>query len=136
MLKINQNQINKVVVTLNELRTINNPFYIWKIQNDLNLTEKIFYTPDLSTNKDRYNLFDVEMVNNSINENLVLGKLFIEQKNYGYWTYKVFESPTINLGLTGLTDSDIVEVGRIYFNLTGSTITQKYNPTQNRKNYK
>jgi hypothetical protein len=136
MLKINQNQINEVVVTLNELKTISNPFYIWSIENDLNLTNKIFYSPDQSTNLSRYNLFNIELVNNIIDEDLLLGKLFIEDNEYGFWTYKIYQSPTINLGLTGLTNSDIVEYGRIYFDLTGNTFTQKYTPNTNRKNYK
>jgi hypothetical protein len=49
-----------VVLTCNEKKTLPNPFYIFKFINQQTSIEKIFYTPNTSINRTRFDQFTIE----------------------------------------------------------------------------
>lgn len=130
MLKLIQNTENTVVVTLEELTTIENPFYIFEFIYDQDLTSKFMYAEDDSLNKARYNRFKIDVVPVD-DEDLIDGKIYF--KHNGLYTYKVYQSPTITL--TGHTSTNLVEYGRSYV-ITNENEFVTYNKENERKTYK
>ncbi len=61
MIKLEQNTINDVVLTLREMTTISNPFYLFEFVSDDTNESKVFTASDVSTNKGRYNEFKIEL---------------------------------------------------------------------------
>lgn len=82
---------DEVTLTCNEKKTINSPYYIFKFVNIQTNDIKIFYTPNTSINKDRYDLFTIEETNT---EDLMNGQVTLIA---GDWNYYIYESTTISL---------------------------------------
>jgi hypothetical protein len=107
MILLVQGQTNsKVTLTCNEKKTINNPYYIFKFTNEQTNDVKIFYTPNLSVNKDRYDLFSITETET---ENLLTGNVSLIE---GDWIYEINESETISLSENDWTGT-VVEKGKV-----------------------
>ena len=104
---------NSVALTLNEFKTINDPYYIFVFQNIMTKEEKTFYSENLSVNKDSFDLFDI--VENST-EDLLNGVVSLDA---GQWYYTAWESPIISL--TSSNFISVVETGRVLVVGTSST---------------
>lgn len=109
MFLLNLNKINTVVLTLDEKRTISNPYYIFKVTFDQTGESKFFYAEDKSTNKSRYDLFEIELISGGT-ENLTGNTPSVILQPEGLWSYTVYESSAITF--TNLVN--IVEEGRFY----------------------
>lgn len=85
----------KITVTLNEKRTLTNPYYLFVFTHILTKTvvNKIYnYLDDLSAYQDRYNQFDISTVT------------VFASKPIGQWRYDVYEqTSSTNTNVTGLT---------------------------------
>lgn len=113
MIYINKNSSNRVTLTLNEKRTLANPYYIFVFINTQSKVETVFYMENLSVNKDRYDLFTlVEGTTVTLNE--------------GEYTYTVYESETISLISSNWTG--VVEIGRVIVKDDTAT-THSFTPT-------
>ena len=83
MILLQQDTVNSVVVTLTELTTISNPFYLFEfISGDTN-ESKIFVADDVSTSKSRYNEFNIELTSGI--EDLLNGVIKLPLK--GFYQY-------------------------------------------------
>lgn len=124
MILINKGEANNIILTLNEKRTIDNPYYIFKFVNDDTNVSKVFYSADLSDNTDRYNQFTIT---EGTPENLLTGTVSLP---VGFYHYTVYESETItlNLNLVG----EVVELGKVKVQETSTThsFTPTYNTTK------
>ena len=114
----------KMIVTLNEKRTLTDGWYLFVFENitTRDIVNKIYaFSEDESLYPDRYNLF-------TINTNTVFAN-----QNTGDWRYKVYEqSGSSNTDTTGLTE---VERGILklrpatdftYTEYSGTTIFKQY----------
>ena len=75
-------------------------------------TTLILLTGDTSTNTDRYNYFPIDLTPYNLIE--------------GQYNYRVWQSPTPTLSITGLTSCDIVEDGFCYIQSSGNTTNDIY----------
>ena len=91
MITINKGQANEVVLTLNEKLTISNASFVFVFTNDITGASVTFTADDTSTAIERYNQF-------TITENAVQDVYngTISLVNQGFWTYKVYETPTVS----------------------------------------
>lgn len=107
MILLQRNTVNeKITLTCTEKSTIDNPYFIFKFVHCQNTgVEKIFYTPNLSINLDRYDLFTIE---ENDNEDLLNGKVKLIA---GEWYYFIYESETISLTSTDWIG--VVENGKL-----------------------
>lgn len=105
MILIEKNSSNRVALTLNEKRTLDNPFYIFRFQEMQTEVYTIFYAVNTSVNKDRYDLFNI--IENPIADHLN-GTVTL---TIGEYTYEVYESVTISLDPDDWTS--LVENGRV-----------------------
>ena len=111
MIFLENNTINKVVLTLDESSHLSNPYYLFHIKNEFNIedTGVYYYTPDLSNYRNRYNLFNFDISStgsttggNNISINLIGGQ----------YAYTVYESTGATISLSATTGR-IVEEGRL-----------------------
>lgn len=111
MIFINKDTSNKVVLTLDESSQLSNPFYMFVLKNeyDIESTGFTFYTPDLSGNRNRYNLFDI--VESSSGSTAGGFDVPLNLKS-GQYTYTVYESTAATISLSATT-GHIVEEGRL-----------------------
>jgi len=123
MIKIEKNEINRVVLTLTENVTIPSPVYfLFEFISDDTLASKIFTTGDISPNICRYNEFMVEETDGG--EDLLNGIINLEPN--GYYKYNVYQmSDPTNLDID-LTDG-IVEKGKVYFKGDIKPVRTSYN---------
>ena len=128
MILLEQNTINKVVVTLREFTTISNPYYLFEFISDDTNEPLIFTTADISTNKTRYNEFNIELTTST--EDLLNGVVKMPLK--GYYTYNIYSQVSAtNLYLANITE--LVEVGKVYVNDTIKPVKTTYNGEDNTK---
>lgn len=99
MIYIEQNQDNKICLTLTESSTITDPYYLFVFQNEFNkASEPILWVGfDTSLHTDRYNLF-------------LMDETTSDSFNIGQYTYTIYESETLPIIETGL---NAVEEGRM-----------------------
>ena len=111
MIFIERNTTNKIVLTLDESATISNPYYLFHIRNEFNLNDTVlyYYTPDLSSNKNRYNLFNI--IESSAGSTTGGFDIPISLKS-GQYVYTVYESTAATISISATT-GHIVEVGRM-----------------------
>ena len=109
MIRLEQDTINKVVVTLREFTTISNPFYLFEFISDDTNDSKIFTGLDISTNVNRYNEFNIELTTST--EDLLNSVVKLPLK--GFYTYNIYSQVSnTNLDLANITE--LVEVGKVY----------------------
>ncbi len=122
MILINKNTSNSVVLTLNEGRTTENPVYVFLFIDDQTQENKIFYSQNLSTNKDRYDLFNI--IENDT-EDLSNGIISL---NEGFQHYLIYEN---NLSGKILERGKVKVLGtttEYVFEPDYNTTTKVYNP--------
>jgi hypothetical protein len=121
MIRLEQDTINKVVVTLREFTTISNPFYLFEFISDDTNDSKIFTGADISTNVNRYNEFNIELTTST--EDLLNSVIKLPLK--GFYTYNIYSQvSSTNLDLANITE--LVEVGKVYVDGTVKPIVTTY----------
>jgi hypothetical protein len=101
MIYIKKDEVNQIILTLTEVSTLPNPYYLFVFQNEMDkLSAPItFYTPDSSAYPERFNQF---LLDEPVDLELIKGQ----------YTYSIYEShitpPTI-ANSTGV----VIEEGRM-----------------------
>ncbi len=129
MILINRNTSNTICLTLNEKRTIEDPYYIFNFVNDQTNVSTVFYTANLSINRDRYDMFNITETST---EDLSIGHVELSE---GFYHYYIYQSAIYTLDLTlvgSLMESGKVKVlgttTEYVFEPTYNTTTKVYNP--------
>lgn len=100
MLLITKDTTNKLVLTLSELTTISDPYYLWKVTCEQTHEVYTFILEDVSEFESRYNLF------------YLLEGVDVTFNQTGYYYYEIFEQDN-DTNLDPDNAGGIVEVGRI-----------------------
>lgn len=100
-------------MTINELlpcgTTCSQP--VIYIKNELTNKSKYFLADDLSDYQTRINLFQVYVVANQSDEDLLHGELYFTNRDIGTWTYKVYNAPCTMVGIELDELQGILEIG-------------------------
>ncbi len=101
MIYINKDEVNNIVLTLSEVSTLTNPYYLFVFQNEMNpeSTPILFTTTDISAYPERYNQF---LLDEPVDVELIKGQ-------YSYFVYESLIPPTSIEDTTG----DVIEEGRM-----------------------
>lgn len=112
MIYINKDEINNIVLTLSEVSSLSNPFYLFVFQNEMNPQSDpiLFTTSDISAYPERYNQF---LLDEPVDVVLIKGQ-------YSYSVYESLTEPTSIEDTTGI----IIEEGRMV--VSGSAINSIY----------
>jgi len=105
MITLNQNEVNTVILTLNEKKVGNNPYFLQLYSNQNKNNTLISLTGDTSTNVVRYNRYDVD----ESPLNLIVGQ-------YDYFVHQ-YSGGTVSLSAS----TNIVESGKCVVFGTGTT---------------
>jgi len=124
MIYINKNTTNTLALTLTEKSQIQAPSYLFQFIDDSTRQEKLFNMIDSTPYARRYNLFNLT---ETTTENLSNGQVELK---YGFGRYKVYESVTPTLSISGTTGR-ILEEGIYYVNsypasMNNNNINTKY----------
>ena len=115
MIYIEKGEVNTFALTLSEVTTLVDPFYLFVFEDEFNTAVDpiLWLGVDTSNYPYRYNLFTLDEVD------LDLVK--------GQYTYKVYESstPIVIDENTDLTDFNLIEEGRMV--VSGVSISSIYN---------
>ena len=115
MIYLNQNTTNNIVLTLREVTTIENPYYLFVITSDGTNESKIFTGVDISSNIVRYNEFNIEL--NSTED---LNDSIINLPLKGFYKYKIYSTSVLN-DLDVSNTTELVEEGKVYVDGTDGT---------------
>ena len=131
MIKLEQNSTKPVILTLSESVTYTGSpiYFLFRFYNLTSHQEKLFTTPDVSTNIGRYNQFNITLTGSTY-ENLTGGTISLQPDGELY--YEIYEqlSPT-NLSLSG-TSGTIIEQGLVQVKGTSfDLINVSYSGTPN-----
>jgi hypothetical protein len=101
MIYIDKGEVNSIVLTLTEVSTLSNPYYLFVFENEMDITDApiLFTTADISTWKERFNLF---LLDEPVDVILVKGQ-------YRYQVYESTIPPTSIQDTTGI----VIEEGRM-----------------------
>ena len=126
---IKKDNINKVVLTLNEVSTLDNPNYLMVFKNTYNIdsVEVHWMGDDTSSSTNRYNLFTIEenvtgSTIGGINEPISLMG--------GQYEYDVYESSIQTLDISGTTGI-IIQSGILIVDDINMTYEDEVIPSQN-----
>lgn len=99
MIYLEKGQVNSFVLTLTEVTTIPNPYYLFEFEDEFNTTPSPIYWEGVDTSSwtSRYNLFTIDEPTDID---------FVK----GQYRYKVYQSSTPILDPAGLT---MIEEGRL-----------------------
>lgn len=104
---IQKNTVNTCVFSLSEKTTLTPVYYLFAFTNTQDETVLTFTCTDISTNKLRYNEFEIE---ETASEDRLTGKITLDL--LGSYTYEIYEqSSATNLDLD--STGGLVEIGRI-----------------------
>ena len=125
MIQIIKASVNQVAVTLTELSTLVNPYYLFEFQNDQDNTFQYFIGTDLSLFPERFNLFNIE---EKLLPNPLLGEVELELT--GFYSYKIFEQlSSTNLNPALCDNLTPLELGKVLVIGTDEIkYTHDYNP--------
>ena len=115
LIYLNQNTTNNIVLTLREVTTIENPYYLFVITSDSTNESKIFTGVDISSNIVRYNEFNIEL--NSTED---LNDSIINLPLKGFYKYKIYSTSVLN-DLDVSNTTELVEEGKVYVDGTDGT---------------
>lgn len=112
MIYINKGEVNSIVLTLTEVSTLSNPYYLFVFENEMNTISQpiLFTTADISTWKERFNLF---LLDEPVDVVLVKGQ-------YKYEVYESTIPPTEISDTTGV----VIEEGRMV--VSGAVVNSIY----------
>jgi hypothetical protein len=101
MIHIDKGEVNSIVLTLTEVSTLSNPYYLFVFENEMDTTNTpiLFTTADISNWKERFNLF---LLDEPVDVTLVKGQ-------YRYQVYESTIPPTSIQDTTG----EVIEEGRM-----------------------
>lgn len=101
MIYIDKGEVNSIVLTLTEVSTLSNPYYLFVFDNEMDVTDApiLFTTADISTWKERFNMF---LLDEPVDVILVKGQ-------YRYQVYESTIPPTSIQDTTGV----VIEEGRM-----------------------
>ena len=106
MLVITKGEINRLILTLTEKVTIQEPKFLFQFKNDASAKSYFCIAPDLSLFPNRYNKFEITETDNPDNINAE-----IELPLTGFYHYFVYEQTSgSNLNPAGL---NLVESGKL-----------------------
>ena len=126
MIRLEQDFSNEVVLTLSEVTTLANPYYVFVFTNDDTGVSKTFTGVDISSNIVRYNEFVIEL--NPI-EDLENSVIDIEK---GFHAYKIYSTAVQN-DLDIANTTELVESGIVYVDGDETLIKTTYNGGNNTK---
>lgn len=122
---------NRFVLTLSEFSSLSNPNYLFVFENIYNKDSVPVYftTPDISSYKSRYNLF--QLIENS-SGSTTGGTSVALSLMPGQYDYTVYESSASTLSISATTGV-IIEAGRMVVDdvSTNDTYIDEVIPTQN-----
>lgn len=128
MILLNQDTVNTSIFTLTELTTISNPYYLFEFTSENTNISKIFTGVDISTNKDLYNEFNIELTQGKENLTNSVINLFIK----GYYKYNIYSMVTEgNLDINNVTE--LVESGKVYVDDAVNPVKKSYTGGNNSK---
>ncbi len=113
-----------VIVTLEESRTLNNPYYLFVFKSttpEYTVTKIVNSADDASNFKNRFNSF-------TFNSSTIFAAA--ESGQYQYYVYE--QASSTNTNTTGL---NLVECGKMVLKQTASDIFTGYQPTTTYKGY-
>ncbi len=112
MIYINKDELNSIVLTLTEVSTLSNPYYLFVFQNEMNpeSTPILFTTPDISAYPERFNQFELD---EPVDVDLIKGQ-------YSYSVYESLIPPITIQDTTG----DVIEEGRMV--VSGTIVNSIY----------
>ena len=132
MLVINKNSTSTLVLTLAENTTLTNPYYLFKLTNDLTGEAVRFIAHDESDYTYRYNQFRVTETSGT----QVFTSGTITLNPTGFWSYEVYEqSSNSNLHEGASTVRVPVETGKVRVIGTDTTHNKYNSQTTTRKAY-
>ena len=121
MIYITKNTNNKIVLTLCETSRLTNPFYLFEFTNEYILESNPIYftTPNLSSNQQRYDLFNLieSVIGSTTGGNDVALSL-----TSGQYRYNVYEASALTLSISATT-GQIIETGRMIVESIDNPIT-------------
>lgn len=121
MIYLKKEEINRVVLTLTESSTLNNPFYLFEFTKEFqtfpNQDVIYFTTDDLSTVTSRYNLFEIELSSTGSTTGGTSVSLNLES---GQYQYQIYEASASTLSISATTGS-IIERGRMIVELSNES---------------
>lgn len=104
--------INKVAVTLTEKVTIDSPYFLFTFVNDQTKAAISFLAADISDYTERYNLFNIEVVNLVSEQDLSAGAIYLDLRGYyGYTIRQQSSSSNLDPDQSGA----VMEVGKMLF---------------------
>lgn len=116
MLRVNQNSLNYITLTLDEKATLASPNYLLQLKSNQSDESKVVrLSGDTSVNTSRYNRFPLTLSGSS-SEDLDLGIINLVGGTYDYYAW---ETSASTLSLTAATA--IVESGEFIVASTGTT---------------
>jgi hypothetical protein len=109
---INKGEVNNIVLTLSEVSTLTNPYYLFVFQNEMNpqSTPILFSTADISAYPERYNQF---LLDEPVDVELNKGQ-------YSYFVYESLTPPVTIEDTTGI----VIEEGRMV--VSGAIVNSIY----------
>jgi hypothetical protein len=113
-----------VIVTLEESRTLNNPYYLFVFKSttpEFTVTKIVNSADDASNFKNRFNSF-------TFNTSTIFATA--ESGQYQYYVYE--QASSTNTNTTGL---NLVECGKMFLKQTAADIFTGYQPTTTYKGY-
>ena len=101
MIYIKKDEVNQIILTLTEVSTLPNPYYLFVFQNEMDLLSApiTFYTADLSAYPERFNQFELD---EPVDLELIKGQ-------YTYQIYESYTTPPTIANSTGV----VIEEGRM-----------------------
>ena len=112
MIYINKDEVNNIVLTLSEVSTLTNPYYLFVFQNEMNPESDpiLFTTADISAYPERFNQFELD---EPVDVELIKGQ-------YSYFVYESLIPPVTIKDTTG----DVIEEGRMV--VSGAIVNSIY----------
>ncbi len=112
MIYINKDEVNNIVLTLSEVSTLSNPYYLFVFQNEMNPESNpiLFTTADVSTYPERFNQF---LLDEPVDVELVKGQ----------YSYSVYESLVPPVTIEDTTEI-VIEEGRMV--VSGAIVNSIY----------
>ena len=112
MIYINKDELNSIVLTLTEVSTLTNPYYLFVFQNEMNPESDpiLFTTADISAYPERFNQFELD---EPVDVELMKGQ-------YSYFVYESLIPPVTIEDTTG----DVIEEGRMV--VSGAIVNSIY----------
>jgi hypothetical protein len=100
MIYIKQNQTNNFILRLNDMRTLDEPYYLFKFNNVFTKSEISYLTEDNSDYVCAYNLFTIVHSSTGSSTQSFDGPLNMTS---GQWDYNVWESATASFNISDTT---------------------------------